>query len=220
MELGTFTPPATGDSFAAQDNVDRPLIVVVREHRTGVRSQHKPEGGDAVVCDVVDLATGTIYLDVQWMSAAVADQLSRYVGHALPLKITWTPSKSGGKYLAPVALDGAELAAAQSWAQANPNAVELTRQQRQTQSGHTQPAQQQPTATSPTPANPGPGGIAQFAPAPLPTVTTSAAPPPAPAPGAGVPAAPASPTPAVDPNDPRIQALLAQIAAGQAPPAP
>lgn len=190
MELGNFTPPERGgDRLPAKEAVDRPLVVLVREHRTGIVTQYRPDGANGVVCDVADTNTNSVWLDVLWMNGAVVDNLAPYVGQAVPIKLTWTPSARGGNaFIGVQALDGAELATAQQWASANPNRFDSERHQRGT---GTSGEQQQPAATAPA-----------AAPAAAPAENTTT-----------------GPTGAADPNDPAVQALLQQINAGQQPPA-
>lgn len=236
MQLDTFVPPTRedGDRVPAKEMVGRPLIVQVREHRTGVKTQYnsnpqdtaryKPEGGEAVLLDVADLSSNTVYLNVLWFNGAVVDSLKGYVAHTLPVRLFYDSPKSGGNgnpYLNVEPLAGAELAAAHQWATSNPDRFERERAARQAQAqaaaaGTTggmppipgapsqppvwaqQPITVPPTATAPTTAQP----VTPLPSTPPPPPFTPPASPPAPA-GAG----------GVDPNDPAIQALLAQLAA-------
>lgn len=195
MELAGFTKrePVTGDRLPAKEAVDKPLVVLVREYRTGIktkynsdpaRSGYKPEGGEGVQLDVADLTTDSVFCDVLWMNGAVVDNLAPYVGQALPIKLVWTASAKGGNaYLTVEALEGAELAKAQAWAQANPNRFDTERAQRQANAQSFAPKVTQ-----------------------TPPVTV----PDAPAPQQARPHW-------RDPNDPAVQALLAQIANGNLP---
>lgn len=196
MELGNFTKPERGgDRLPAKEAVDRPLVVRVVEHRTGVKTQYKPEGGEGVQLDVADTASDSVWIDVLWMNGAVVDNLAPYVGQVLPIKLVWTPSAQGGNpYIGVSALEGNELATAQQWAANNSNRFETERAQRAASAG----TGQHPAA--PAPATP-PATAAQQQPAPA---------APSPAPSDAQPA---------DPNDPAVQALLQQINGGQAPPA-
>lgn len=132
MELGSFEPRSAGDGdrWQAQEAAERPLVVLVREHRTGIVTQYSPTGGEGVVIDVADVRANQAYVNVLWMNQAIVDNLSPYVGQPIAVKLAWTPSKSGNKYLAVQALDGAELAQAQQWAAANATRFDLERQQR------------------------------------------------------------------------------------------
>lgn len=183
MELETFTPRETnfGDTLPAKDAVDRPLIVLVREHRTGVVTKFKPEGGEAVVVDVADVKTDEVWLSVLWMNGAIVDNLAGYVGKPVAIQIVWMASKSGGNaYLNVEPLEGQVLALAQQWVANNPNRFDLERHKRVAQ------AAELPPGTGPGHGNPNNSGAGN---------------------GAAVP----------DPNDPlsdpKVQALLAQVAA-------
>lgn len=184
MELAGFTPrPAgVGDTLPAKEAVDKPLVVLVREHRTGIVTKFKPDGGDGVIVDVADSATDEVWVNVLWMNGAVCDNLAPYTGQAVPVKLVWQASAKGGNsYICPAALEGDELATAGVWAQNNPHRFDTERQKRNTEA-----AQQQP-ASDPAPAAPETAAPEQVKPA--------------------------------DPNDPAIQALLAQLGGGQTPPA-
>lgn len=213
MQLAGFTKrePVTGDRLPAKEAADKPLVVLVREHRTGIKTKYnndparpgyKPEGGEGVQLDVADLTTDSVFIDVLWMNGAVVDNLAPYVGQALPVKLVWTASAKGGNaYLTVEGLDGAELAKAQAWAVANPNRFDTERAQRQANAqSFTQPA---------VTAQPGP-----IAAMPQQFATNGAQ-------LATVPPAQAKPAPApnnhgaVDVTDPAVQALLHQIASGQ-----
>lgn len=231
MNLDTFTPPIRedGDRLPAKEMVGRPLIMLVREHRTGIKTQfnsdpqepkrYKPEGGDAVLLDIADVSTGAVYIGVLWFNGAIVDSLKAYVAHTLPVKLFYDTPKGGGTnpYLNVEPLTGAELAAAQHWANTNPDRFERERAARQAQAqqnaanGNGAPVSAPAAPQTFTPVTP---SAPAAAPAPVYT-------PPAPAPAAPAyvpPAAPAAaPTaaPTVDVNDPAIQALLAQIAGQQ-----
>lgn len=242
MQLGNFTEREViqGDKLSAKENVDKPMVVLVREHRTGIKTRHnqdpnepgryKPEGGEGVHVDVGMVATNEVFVDVLWMGGAIVDSLSPYVGQAVPVKLYWKPSDKGGNpYISVRPLDGNELLLAQQWAAANPMRFDAERQQRAAQAA-AQPAVQVPGA----PATPPSWAVPPAAPAPTP------APAVVPGPIAATPAqvaqqwapvapaqqaAPATPPPAPAPaaavaniNDPAVQALLAQIAGGQVPP--
>ncbi|HEX5119816.1 MAG TPA: hypothetical protein VFW65_31915 [Pseudonocardiaceae bacterium] len=198
--------------------VGRPLVVLVREHRTGVRTQfnsnpadaakYKPEGGEAVLLDVADLTTNTVYCGVLWFNGAIVDGLKGYVASALPVKLFYDTPKSGGNaYINVEALVANELATAQQWNAANPNRFETERTQRAAAhvataaQGTLPPVVPGAPTTPPAWATGGqPNGQANTTPAANPTPVSS----PAPAATGGV-----------DVNDPAIRALLAQIAGQQ-----
>lgn len=132
MELGSFEPRSAGDGdrWQAQEAAERPLVVLVREHRTGIVTQYSPNGGEGVVIDVADVRVNQCWISVLWMNQAIVDNLAPYVGQPIAVKLVWTPSKSGNKYLAVQPLDGPELALAQQWVASNPTRFDLERQQR------------------------------------------------------------------------------------------
>lgn len=159
MQLGTFAPRARteGDSFPAKEAVDRPLIVLVREHRTGIVTKYKPEGGDGVVVDVADTATNSVWIDVLWMNGAVVDNLAGYVGQPVAVKLEWVASSKGGNsYISIAALEGAALAQASAWAAANPNRFDVERKARTPKAATPAPAAPAVPAlpTVPAPATP------------------------------------------------------------------
>jgi hypothetical protein len=153
MELGTFTPRENtnyGDQFPAKEAADRPLVVLVREHRTGIVTKFKPEGGEGVIVDAADVRTDETWLDVLWMNGAIVDNLTSYLGQPVAIKIVWTASKSGGNaYLSVEALEGQELAMAQQWAKANPSRFETERATRATQPTTSAPVTALPSVTPP-----------------------------------------------------------------------
>jgi hypothetical protein len=203
MQLGTFTPRvhSDGDSFPAKEAVDRSLIVLVREHRTGIITKFKPEGGDGVVVDVADTAMNSVWIDVLWMNGAVVDNLVPFLGQPVAVKLEWVASAKGGNsYISVAPLEGAPLAQAQQWAAANTNRFDIERQARAQKAAKPAAAPGQLVTT--------PAQVAQqWAHANVAATAPAAAPAAAP-----VAAAP------VNINDPGVQALLAQIAAGKVPP--
>lgn len=165
MDLGTFVPMEgqQGDNFPARDNVDKPLVVWVREYKTGIRtkfnsnpkeSNYKPEGGDGVLIDVADLTTNIVYIDALWMNGAVCDQMAPNVGTIMAIKLQWTAPKGAGQnFIAPVPLEGQELAYASQWAATNDGRFEWERSQRELarkSAGPVAPAP--PAAPAPPPA--------------------------------------------------------------------
>lgn len=205
MELGTFTPRERqdGDTFPAKEAVDRALVVLVKEHRTGIVTKFKPEGGDGVVVDAADVATNEVFLDVLWMNGAVVDNLAPFVAQAVPIKLVWIASAKGGNaYIGVESLDGPLLTQAQTWAAANAGRFDTERLQRAAQAHQ--------------PAHAPAGSIGAQALADVQAQNAAAATPP---PAAPVAAPPAAAPAQVDVNSPEVQALLAQIAAGgQLPP--
>lgn len=188
MELGTYTPRAVeivGDRLPAQDAIDRPLVVLVREYRTGIVTRYQPDGGNGVIVDVADVRTNEVWIDVLWMNGSVVDNLESYLTQTVPIKLVWTPSSKGGNpWIKVTPLEGQELALAQQWALTNPTRFDTERADRATE------AQKQATATTATPAQP----------VTLPTLPTATTTTPAP--------------PPTDPTqDPQVLALIAQLQA-------
>jgi hypothetical protein len=221
MNLDTYVPPVRedGDRLPTKELAGRPLIVVVREHLMGVKTQfnsdpadalrYKPEGGEAVKLDVADLTTNSVYINVMWFNGAIVDSLKSFVASTLPVKLFYdTPKRGGNPYINVEPLVGAELAGAQAWAAANATRFETERAAR---------AAQATSATNGVPPIPGapagPPAWAALVNPVMPPHAMPASPPPQPV----APPAPVvnTPAPAVDVNDPAIQALLATIAAQQ-----
>lgn len=155
MELSGFTPRerSGGDQFPAKEAVDRLLVAQVREHRTGIVTKFKPEGGEGVVVDVADVTADAVWIDVLWMNGAVVDNLAPYLGQTVPIKLVWTPSQKGGNaYIGVEALEGAELAQAGQWAQNNPTRFDQERLERQSNNPAATQQPAAPAATAPAAA--------------------------------------------------------------------
>lgn len=205
MQLGTFAPRTNdenyGDRLTATDAVDRALVIVVREHRTGIKTKYnsdptkpaayKPEGSDGVTVDVADVKTNEVWIDVLWLNGAVVDNLAPYVGQTVPIKLVWTASAKGGAaYIGVAPLEGQELALAQQWALTNPQRFDTERTQRAATA-----AQEAAAVAAAPPASPSALGA---------LATQQGATPPQP------------PTPVTDPTqDPQVLALIAQLQAQQ-----
>jgi hypothetical protein len=205
MELGTFAPrpreDMVGDQLQAKEAVDKPLIVFVREHRHGIKTKfnqdpsntrtYKAEGTDGVVVDAADVSTDEVWIDVLWLNGAIVDNLAPYVGQAVPIKLVWqAPANGGNSYIVVAPLTDTQLVQAQQWAAANSTRFDTEREQRR--------ANLAAHETEPAPTN---GGLA---PVPMGQGTPT---PMTPAPAAG--------SAALNPNDPAVAALLAQLAAQQ-----
>lgn len=203
MELGTFAPrpreDMVGDQLQAKEAIDKPLIVFVREHKTGIKTKfnsdpkdkgYKPDGTDGVIVDAADVTTDEVWIDVLWLNGAIVDNLVPYVGQAVPIKLAWqAPANGGNSYIVVTPLTGDHLAAAHTWAKGNATRFDTERAKRQANSDAHEAQASASTLTT----------VPMGAPAPA----TPAVPAPAPT------AAP----PAMDPNDPAVAALLAQLAA-------
>lgn len=105
-EFEEYVPPAFEDSdeFKPKDNVDKPLMVKVREFKTGIITEHSPEGGDGITVDLVDLSDGKIYRNVLWMGGAIVDGLKQHAGtpKVTVLRFERRKGKSGRTYPAPI----------------------------------------------------------------------------------------------------------------------
>jgi hypothetical protein len=105
------------DTYKPKENYDKPLLVKVREHKTGVVTEFSPEGGEAVIVDLVDLADGNLYKNVLWMGGAVVDGLKANAASPNPLVIRFEKRKSnsGRNYPAPAKASDEDKALAQSY---------------------------------------------------------------------------------------------------------
>lgn len=147
--LGAFVPkPAqTGEKFQANAALGRPLIVQV----VGVDGARQVSGQNgqgtqvkkAVTVHVWDLLGGpiaqdtttgqimmgpqnTVYCNVMWMAAAVADQLGEFNG-APPMPIKLIKNKNKGNefsHIAPVPLEGPELQQVQAFFAQDPTRID------------------------------------------------------------------------------------------------
>lgn len=98
--IGQYVRPqnqAQGDRVQAQQMVDRPMLLWVKEIKHINRTQFQADGGDGVIVDFVDLQTNTVYIGVMWMAGALVDGLRPFVqdGNAYPVMIK---KQKGGKF--------------------------------------------------------------------------------------------------------------------------
>jgi hypothetical protein len=98
--IGQYVRPQTqaqGDRVQAQQMVDRPMLLWVKEVKHINRTQFQADGGDGVIVDFIDLQTNTPYIGVMWMAGAIVDGLRPFVndGNAYPVKIV---KQKGGKF--------------------------------------------------------------------------------------------------------------------------
>lgn len=104
-QFAEYEPPAQedSDSFKPKENYDKPLLVKVREHKTGVVTEFSPEGGDAITVDLVDLTNGDIKRNVLWMGGAIVDGLKAHAGspNVLVIRFEKRKSNSGRSYPSP-----------------------------------------------------------------------------------------------------------------------
>lgn len=104
-QFAEYEPPAQEDSdtFKPKENYDKPLLVKVREHKTGVVTEFSPDGSEALIVDLVDLSDGKAYSNVLWMGGAIVDGLKQHAGGPTVLVIRFEKRKSnsGRTYPAP-----------------------------------------------------------------------------------------------------------------------
>jgi hypothetical protein len=190
------------------------MIVSVKVRKEGIKTQHNRDGGPALMLDVADLTSGQIYLDVMWMNPTIVDQWTPYVGKAIPVKLNFQPSSSGGNpYLMPEPLADQELAYATSWCTNNPDAFDRERASRQSLAQAVQLPGTSATPPAPAaPAVPQAPAAKPFRAEPPATPVQPQAPAAAPVPvaAAGGPNAPTGITP-------EMQALMQAIQNGQIP---
>lgn len=242
MTLGSFQANSAvkiqHDTVQGAQVVNRPLIVKVEQYFPEFTSPRYPEPKPVVIVDLVDLTENRIYIGPMWGAKAVADQLSQYAGtgQPLPIKLITKVGSNGSSYLAPAALEGAELAQAQAFHAAYPNILDEHRAAR-VAAAQAAAAQAQMTPPAPigglapapqfqAPPAPmaAPAPVQQYAPAPpapmaAPAQQYAPAPVPAPvaAPAAPVQqyAAPAAPAPVPAPPAPVAAPAPAPAMPGQ-----
>ena len=192
FEQNTLTQ---GDKLATRDMKGLPLLVYVVKRLEGLNTKHgnnKP----GLIVDVLDLskATDNVYTHVLWMNNQIIDNLSKYEGKAVPIRIEERHSnKTGNDYLLPVALEGQERQTANDWAAARPTIFDDDRAAK----GYPSVAEVQGgmgtgvTMGKDNSAATAPAAAAAPAPAPVAAPVAPPAPSPAPAPAAPAPAAPA-----------------------------
>lgn len=214
MDLAGFEASSgfeEGDRLKAQDTVGLPLLIYVVDRKEGIRSQHSPDGKPGLILDIMNLSNQEVYLSVLWMNNQIVDNLSRYVGKAVAVRLATRKSKNGRDYIVPEALEGQEAETAAAWVTQQPNLFVDARKARDLQT-HEEIRGSSVTAIEPgvgtqsgnTVASPPSAPVAQAPAAP-------AAPPSAPvAPAAQAPAtppsAPAAPTPPAPPAPPAAPA--------------
>lgn len=146
MTLQNFQPKAriTGDKMDLRNYFGRPLLVRVNEFVPDFSSQAFPTPKPVVFVDVVDLASGQIFINALWGGGAVVDNLKDHAGTnvVLPLLANNAVGGNGRNYIALAALDDATAAQAGQWYQQNWGVVEQTRQQRMAAAQAAAPAQQ------------------------------------------------------------------------------
>ena len=121
MAFATYQPPerSDGGTFKPSEHIDAPLIVAVREHKTGIVTEFSPDGKDGVIIDVCDYTAGDVATDVLWMNGALVDGLKGYLGQTLVIRLVWAKGKSGRDYVTIAQATAAELSGAEAHVKAN-----------------------------------------------------------------------------------------------------
>lgn len=206
MELAGFEATSgfeDGDRIKASDLVDTPLLVYVVDRKENITTRHSPPPGKpGLILDILNLQNQEVFLSVLWMNNQIVDNLSRYVGRAVAIKLEWRKSKTQNDYLTVLALEGEEANVAQQWVNAKPNLFVDARKERELGTheeirGSSVTAVNSGVNPSPAAATPPP---AAATPPPVPTQEApAAAAPPPPASAAATP--PPVETPAAAPNN-------------------
>lgn len=210
MQLSNFEAASSfedGDRVKASDMAGIPLLVYVVDKRENIVTKHSPDGADGLFLDILNMNTQEVFLGVLWMNKQVVDNLTRYVGSAVAIKLEWRKSKTQNDYLAIVPLEGAEADVAQQWVNTQPNLFADARKARDMKS------YEEIRGSSVTAIQPGVNTAKNNAPAAPPAPPSA---PPAPAAPSAPPAAPTPPAPAA----PAATAPATPVPAPPAPPAP
>lgn len=99
-----FVPPVHEDSdeFKPKDNIGKPILIKVRECKSGIITEHSPDGAEGLILDLVDLSDGKVYRNVLWMGGAIVDGLKPSIGKPMVIRFEARKSNSGRKYPAPI----------------------------------------------------------------------------------------------------------------------
>lgn len=147
MTLGNFQPRQriSGDKMQFGQYIGRPLLVRTNEYVPDFSSQAYPTPKPVVFCDVVDLLSGQIFINVLWGGGAVVDNLKETAGTevVLPVMPGHATAKGGRTYQTLNALEGDAAALAQGWYQRFWGNVDAERTKREQAS---KPFQNQPAA--------------------------------------------------------------------------
>lgn len=119
-----------GDTFKPHENIGHTLIVKVTEFKPSVVTPNTPDGGPAVIVDLVDLDAGNgqaVFRQVLWMGGSFVDGLknkapggSEYNGRPVVIGLESRKSNSSGRsYAAPLPADPSALGRAAAYYQAN-----------------------------------------------------------------------------------------------------
>ena len=110
-----------GDKLKASDAAGWPLLVFVVDKKEHMNTEHGKDKTGLIV-DIFNMQNQEIFSHVLWLNNQIVDNLERYVGQAVAIRIEWRDSKNGnGKYILPVALVGEEAAIAGQWVAAKPD---------------------------------------------------------------------------------------------------
>ncbi len=128
-QFDQYVAPALEDSdeYKPHEHIGATVIVKVKEFKPSVVTPNTPEGGPAVIVDLVDLDLSAVFRNVLWMGGSFVDGLrdlapggAKYTGRPLVIGIESRTSKaSGRKYGAPAAAEPGQLAKATAYYQAN-----------------------------------------------------------------------------------------------------
>lgn len=238
MTLGQFAPKPKIDSdpIQAKQMANRPMLLRVEQMIPDFTSTKYPEPKNVVIVDIVDLASGQVYIGPLWGAGRVVDDLTPYAGtdQLLPVKLIYKMGGNSREYLVPEALTGQELAYAEQFHAAYPTLLTDHRAARVAQAMAAAPAQVAPAPglgfggaaplapVAPAPVQPVAQMVAPVAPVAAPAPVVVAAPP---VPAMPAPAAlptPAAPVPAPVPQlqAPSVPAQVAPVAPVPAPAMP
>lgn len=235
--LGTYAPPVRieSDKIRVDSLYDTPLLIKAVKYIEDFTSTEYPTPKPVIIVDVVNLATGDIWIGPLWGAAAVVDGLKPYVGTDQVLAVMpYEKQGKSRKYASLRQLEGPQHAAAAAWLNAYPTALADRRAQKEAQAALVGAAPVAPLPVQGVPA-PAPGVVlppsvdvaahiaagwtmaqinTQYG-----TVAAPAAPvPPAPAPPVAAPPAPVAPVAASAPVAPPVPAApVAPAAAMQQP---
>ena len=131
--LGSFQPKSrvTGDKVDYDQFLGRPLLVRVMDYTPEFTSQQYPNPKPVVFVDVVDLYSGSIFINALWGSGAIVDNLKDGVGTnvAVPVQIVKRQGKNA--YYTLDAIDPNLLQAASDWYNQNWASVDAERARRE-----------------------------------------------------------------------------------------
>lgn len=124
-QFETYVPPVIEDSdeYKPRENYGHAVIVCVKEYKASVVTSNSPEGGPAVIVDVVDMdakgdaGEGGVYRNVLMMTGSIVDGFKAHAGTGKPLVVSWTKrvAASGRPYAVPEPATAGQLKAAEAW---------------------------------------------------------------------------------------------------------